>query len=191
MLKEQLEDGQQGSVLSNTAEVKFAQFSDRAVQGKVDTGATTSSLHAERITINREQGTVTFYSKALSDNMITLELDGAQEVHSADGGGQTRPMIKLDVSVDGTPVQGAVFNLNDRGNMDSDVLIGQNILKAGKFTIDPSRPDPDPEGAVTRVTNGMREAAILAAVEVLSEHDVSFSEIVRYMRTVAVNQIKE
>ncbi len=180
--------GSTGAELSNTAQVSFAQFGDRSIQGKVDTGATTSSLHATNITVNKGQNTVTFQSALLSPNMITLDLEGAQEVHSADAGGTSRPMVKMDVTVDGTPIRGAVFNLNDRGNMDSDLLIGQNILKAGSFTINPNKPEAQPTDSGDKPT---REAAILAAVEVLAENDVSLAELVRYMRTVAVNQIKE
>lgn len=191
MRPEQLEDGGRGSILGNTAQVTFAQFGDRSIEGKVDTGATTSSLHAERMTINQQQGTVTFFCKALSNNMITLELDGAQEVHSADAGGNTRPVVKLDVSIDGTPIQGAQFNLNDRGEMDSEILIGQNILKAGKFMIDPTKEESPQANTQMSPEDIQRETQVLAAIEVLAEHDISLRDIITYLQTVAVNKIKD
>lgn len=173
-----IEDGEKGKTLGNEAEVRFAIFGDRAVQGKVDTGATTSSLNATKMTINKERNQVTFYSDALSDNMVTLDLAGSQEVHSADGGGQTRPMVKLDITVDGTPVQGAQFNLNDRSNMDSRVLIGQNVLKAGQFTIDPSRQGDEQHAEPMTPNNVTRESAVRAAINVLTENDVSLKELI-------------
>lgn len=185
-----LEDGETGSTLGMTAMVRFATFGNREIQGKVDTGATTSSLHASNIQVNKERNTVTFHCSELSNNLITLELDGAQEVHSADAGGQTRPVVTLDVEIDGTPVKGASFNLNDRSQMDIPVLIGQNILKAGNFTIDPKKDGvaevPDHED--TMLT---REAAILKAVEVLAENDVTLNELISYLQTSAINRIKE
>ena len=186
----QLEDGEMGSTLGMTAMVRFATFGNREIQGKVDTGATTSSLHASNIQVNKERNTVTFHCSELSNNLITLELAGAQEVHSADAGGQTRPVVTLDVEIDGTPVKGASFNLNDRSQMDIPVLIGQNILKAGNFTIDPKKDGvaevPDHED--TMLT---REAAILKAVEVLAENDVTLNELISYLQTSAINRIKE
>jgi hypothetical protein len=40
-----------------------------------------------------------------------------------------------------------MFNLNDRGTMAYPMLVGQNILEAGGFMIDPTINDPDdPDG---------------------------------------------
>lgn len=186
----QMVDGEQGKTLGNTAEVRFASFGGRSVEGKVDTGATTSSLHATKMSINKERNQVTFYSEALSDNMVTLDLDGTQEVHSADAGGVTRPIVKMDVEVDGTPIKGASFNLNDRSGMDSRVLIGQNILKAGQFTIDPSREEAPQRVEPLQDQNIKREHAILSAINVLTENNVSLSEILVYLQTAAINRLE-
>lgn len=180
----QIEDGEQGKTLGNDAEVRFAIFGDRAVQGKVDTGATTSSLNATKMTVNKERNQVTFYSDALSDNMVTLDLAGSQEVHSADGGANARPMVKLDITVDGTPIQGAQFNLNDRSNMDSRVLIGQNVLKAGGFVIDPSRAAEPQDAAPMTPNNIKRESEILAAVKVLAENNVTLKDLLLLLTSV-------
>ena len=55
---------------------------------------------------------------------------------SADGGGNTRPVITLDIEIDGTPLTGVEFNLNDRSGMDSQILMGTNIIEAGNFVVD-------------------------------------------------------
>ncbi len=181
-----LEDGGDGSTLGMTATVRFAAFGNREIQGKVDTGATTSSLHASDIQVNRDRNTVTFHCSELSDNLITLDLDGAQEVHSADAGGQTRPVVTMDVEIDGTPVKGASFNLNDRSQMDIPVLIGQNILKAGNFMIDPKKDGvaevPDHEDTIQPT----REQQVKEAIKTLSENDVSLSEIISYLQSAAI-----
>lgn len=188
----ELESGDTGSVLGNTAKVEFAAFGNRSSEGKVDTGATTSSLHANKITYNRERQTVTFHSEALSDNLVTLPCSGVQEVHSADAGGSDRPVVQLDVTIDGTPMKGVSFNLNDRSNMDTKILIGQNILKAGNFTIDPNKNETRaPETAQTVQQLPRNEAAILQAMEVLAENQVTVAELLTYLQTAAVNRIKE
>lgn len=174
-------------VLGNMAEVVFASFGNQAVKGKVDTGATTSSLHAEDI--HMQNSSVSFKCPALSSNIITLELDGSQEVQSADGGGTTRPIVTFDVTIDGVPVRNASFNLNDRGNMDTPVLIGQNILQSGGFVIDPNK---DQQSEVTANVQDQpaptRESIVMRAIEVLAEHDVTLSEIITCLHTAARNK---
>jgi hypothetical protein len=191
-----LETGDTGKVLGNTAKVEFSSFGNRAVEGKVDTGATTSSLHATNINVNQQRGQVSFSSEAIGDNVVTLDLKGVQEVHSADGGGQPRPIVEIDVTVDGTPIRGAQFNLNDRSNMDSMVLIGQNILKAGHFTIDPNKGGDEegtaPDDQTAAMPNGVKnESQIMQAIEVLVENNVSLGDILVYLQTAAINRIKE
>lgn len=186
----ELETGETGQVLGNTAKLEFAAFGMRAAEGKVDTGATTSSLHAVNISIDKNRNTVSFVSDVISNNQVTLELAGVQEVHSADGGGQPRPIVNLDVTVDGTPIKRAAFNLNDRSNMDTKILIGQNILKAGRFVIDPSK-DEEQAPVPDSVPQHRNESEILKAIEVLAENNVTVGELIKYMRTVAVNQIKD
>lgn len=181
-----------GKVLGNTAEVVFAPLGGRAVVGKVDTGATTSSLHAEDIKVNGNN--VRFRCPELTNNYIELPLDGSQEVHSADAGGVTRPIVSMDVTIDGVPIRSASFNLNDRSGMDSPVLIGQNILQNGGFTIDPSKGSSENEqksADVTESFNSQRARVIMDAVNVLAENDVSLSELLMYLQTAAVNRIKE
>lgn len=178
-----------GHHLGMMAPVTFASFGNKTLQGKVDTGATTSSLHARDIRVDSAQSKVSFVCDEISNNVITLELDGSQEVHSADAGGNTRPVVSMDVEVDGVPIKGASFNLNDRSNMDVPVLIGQNILKAGNFMIDPNKDDestPDTQDTVVPT----REAAIMNAVEVLAENDVTLNEIISYLQLAAINRIK-
>lgn len=186
----EIESGDTGSVLGNTVTVEFVAFGNRAAEGKVDTGATTSSLHATKIAVNEQRNTVTFHSPALSDNMVTLDLKGVQEVHSADAGGQPRPVVSLDVVIDGKQINDASFNLNDRGNMDTEILIGQNILKAGQFVIDPNKDGEqttttEPDTVVPR-----NEEAIVQALEVLAENNVTVADLLKYLQTAAVNRIK-
>lgn len=130
----------QQNIIGNEVEVTFATMGNRKLAGKVDTGATTSSLHATNVRVSGER--VQFVCPDISTNAITMDLAGAQEVHSADGGGQQRPMVKFDIVINGQTMQGVIFNLNDRSNMDDPVLIGQNILQAGNFIIDVNKDEP-------------------------------------------------
>lgn len=180
-------------VLGNEAEVVFVSL-NKSVTGKVDTGATTSSLHAENIQVNKAQNSVSFSCRELSDGVLTVELDGAQEVVSADAGGNTRPIITMDVEINGIPIKSASFNLNDRSEMDSPVLIGQNILKVGNFVIDVNKDDThEPVDAVQERPQSSidRDTQVAEAIQTLANNNVDLRELMLYLRTIAVNSIKE
>jgi len=184
---------EESNVLGNEAEVKFTTL-NRTVNGKVDTGATTSSLHAKDIQVDKANNRVSFLCPEISKGMLTMDLDGAQEVVSADAGGNSRPMIKMDVEINGIPIKSASFNLNDRSEMDSPVLIGQNILKVGNFVVDVNKDEaPERAEAVQKdvQTNIDRDARVLEAIQVLTDHNVTLTEIMMCLRTVAVNSIKD
>jgi hypothetical protein len=172
--------GESGQTLGNDVEVRFSSVGNKTTHGKVDTGATTSSLHATHISVNKERNSVSFSSAAISDNVVTMELEGGQAVHSADGGEQARPTVKFDIEINGTPIQGALFNLNDRSNMDTMVLIGQNVLKAGNFVIDVNK-DVAPE-RVEQVRNEAvdKNSQIVEALQILHDNNITLSEIVTY-----------
>lgn len=205
------EDGQQSTrTLGNQTAVAFPMF-NKEVEGKVDTGATTSSLHATDIRINN--GRVSFKSEQLSPNIITLPVEGTQEVHSADFGGDKRPIVRMDVEIDGVPLKGVMFNLNDRSDMDSKLLIGQDVLKAGNFQVDVNKnqeapasealPDNQEHGNIepthrrmggADVPESVREfhnKQLYEAVQLLVDNEITLADLVKYLRTEAVNRIKE
>lgn len=105
------------------------------IKAKVDTGADVSSIHAEEW--STQNGQVSFMSPDISPNRITLPVIEKQAIKSSNGDIEYRPVVELDVKVNGVPMSGVMFNLNDRGSMEYSVLIGKNILERGGFLIDP------------------------------------------------------
>lgn len=172
--------------IGNTVTVRIGAFGNIEMPGKVDTGATTSSLHAENIRVNTTKRTVSFENADLSPNIITVDLSGSQTVHTADNGGDDRPVIKLDIEVEGIAIPGALFNLNDRSDMDAGMLIGQNILQAGDFVIDVNKQTSPPSDMVdTAPTN----EDVINALQVLAEANWSIKDLLVHLRTKAVNSI--
>ena len=112
-----------------------------ALKGKVDTGADVSSVHAENWKV--DNGQVTFECPELSENRITLPVLEKQAIKSSNGDVEYRPVIELNIKVNNQQLTNVMFNLNDRGTMSYPMLIGQNILEAGQFMIDPTIDDPD------------------------------------------------
>jgi hypothetical protein len=191
-------------VLGNDAEVKFMSF-NRSAMGKVDTGATTSSLHATDITMSKSGSQVSFNSPVLSNNLVTVDVDSHQEVHSADGGGQERPVVKLEIEIDGVNLGPVEFNLNDRSEMDSPILIGQNILEAGNFVIDVKKEVEEPSnepversvdyagGTPGQIVDNKpvdNKEKIREAIRVLRESNVTLSEMMMYIQTEAIQTLE-
>ena len=113
------------------------------IKAKVDTGADVSSIHAEEW--STQNGQVSFISPDISPNRITLPVIEKQAIKSSNGDIEYRPVVELDVKVNGVPMSGVMFNLNDRGSMEYSVLIGKNILERGGFLIDPKIVEEDYE----------------------------------------------
>lgn len=159
--------------LGLTCNVKFPTFKNAEIEAKVDTGATTSSIHAINITVANNM--VSFMSPSLSPNVIRLPSAGTQEVHTADAGGNARCLVKLDVDIAGQVMKDVEFNLNDRSNMDTEVLIGENVLSSGLFQIDPTAQDTPTQDAIP--TN-LSEMQLVDAVRLILNSNLSWAELI-------------
>lgn len=121
-------------IVGTSESITFPQF-NKSITAKVDTGATTCCLHANNITVDSRSRKVSFSCPDLSANVLSLPLVSVVEVRSADHGGDNRPVVELDVVFGGQQFSNVQFNLNDRSEMDAKVLIGENLLKQGKFAV--------------------------------------------------------
>ena len=90
------------------------------VLSRIDTGATASSIDLN-VAAKLELGPIT----------------RSKVVKSASGIGK-RPIIIAKISIQGVEME-EEFTLADRSHMTYPLLIGQNVLKRGKFIIDPLR----------------------------------------------------
>ena len=123
------------TTIGQHTDIKLPLF-NKELTAKVDTGATTCCLHGTNIKVNAAQNSVTFLNSDLSSNVINMSLKGEVDVHSADNGADKRPIVELDVVINGQVISKVEFNINDRSQMDTAVLIGQNLLKQGGFVVD-------------------------------------------------------
>lgn len=189
-------------LIGDIVEVKFTSFpNSKPIQAKVDTGATICSLDAEEWHIVGENR-VQFKSRAISDGTLTMPLKTQHAVKSADGGTHYRPVVELSIEVNGKLLENQLFNLNDRHNMDQPVLIGQNVLKAGKFFINPVREQEETDDIdwdkLALLVEGNQPVEQLINVDVLQHiyevlltNDVKFSDLIRFIRTDVVNTFED
>lgn len=99
---------------------------DDPTEGRVDTGAKTSSLHADQVTFDDH------YAKFKRGDIIykvpVTRIVKVKNVHAA-GEHSRRPVVRFDVTVQGQRFNQVEFTLTDRTNMKFEVLIGRNILE--------------------------------------------------------------
>jgi len=174
-------------ILGDFAEIRFTNLPASAfIRGKVDTGATICSLHADNYTVNKDTNMITFKCPHISENNITLPLVDRQATKTADNGTEYRPVIEMSVKIDDVVMNNVKFNLNDRSNMDCPVLIGQNLIKAGKFLIDPTKMDEavdleKSEDNVENVDDSVSRLEIIDNIyQAMRNSDVSLGELLRY-----------
>lgn len=171
--------------LGTTTTVKFTSISEKPVTAKVDTGATTSSLHATNVKVHGNQ--VSFTCEVLSDNVITLDMAGSQNVVTSDNGGEARPIVKLDITINGMTMRDTVFNLNDRSQMELPVLIGENVLEAGHFVVDVSKDtapeDTSTESNIHEKTDEIFDELMAKVHEAMDLHTTALEKLHEYVRT--------
>jgi len=113
-----------------------------AMKVKVDTGARTSSLHAESIAITDDQArVVTFTTRPWQDSdadAVTIELPllSEEQVRSSNGAVELRPVVAIGLQLGDVHFQSPV-TLTDRSDMGFRMLLGRTAM-AGRFLVDPS-----------------------------------------------------
>jgi hypothetical protein len=103
----------------------------QTLDGKIDTGAAICSLGA--IDIKTHGDTVTF---TLNDHTYKMNCS-TTTITTADGGMESRPVVKFNCKINDIGYDDIEFNLNDRSHLDDKVLIGLNLIKKINGKIDP------------------------------------------------------
>jgi hypothetical protein len=116
---------------------------DVVFRAKLDTGADTSSMHAEIIDLKKPKETedgkgyvvFTLDSDQKKSNHIKKPLARIVRIKLRGGGYQRRPVVKMEFCIAGIVVHEEV-NLTNRENFKYDLLVGRNMLAKGGFLID-------------------------------------------------------
>lgn len=123
-------DGDKTVITSSVVPVEILGFSEM-IDGKIDTGAVQTSLHATNINATGSQVEFT-----CGDGVYRVALYDTQEISSADGGANERYTIMVNLTINGINIPEQQINLNDRSNMPQMLLIGQDVIKAAGLVID-------------------------------------------------------
>ena len=110
------------------------------IEAKIDTGAYTSSLHCEKINIEKEEEREVLYftiEPGEDAKVFRFERFDRKKIKNSFGEMEERFVIKTIVNIGKKSVL-SVISLSNRDNMRYPLLIGRRLLKA-KFLIDVSR----------------------------------------------------
>lgn len=127
-------------VIGAFEKVSFPDFGLFDVVAKIDTGATSGSLHATKIKevklVTGEQG-LTFlpYGKK---KRITVNSFQLREVRSSNGVSSLRYFVPTTIEIEGVqyPIE---VSLADRTLMKKAVLVGRQFLRSHGFIVDPKK----------------------------------------------------
>lgn len=116
----------------------------KSVWAKIDTGAYTSSLHAENIREEMLDGKKTLKfeilmpdHKEFTGKTLSFEDYRQKKVKNSFGQAETRYLIVTKIKIAGE-LFSAEFTLSDRSSMKNSILLGRKILR-DKFLVDVNR----------------------------------------------------
>jgi len=117
--------------------LNFPELGIYHIEGKIDTGAYTSSLHCENISVNYENSKPILYFTVQQDEGIIphrYEEFERKKIKNSFGEMEERYVINTIFEVGKRKIR-SIISLSNRDNMKFPVLIGRRLLK-GKFLID-------------------------------------------------------
>jgi len=119
--------------------ISFPQLNKQNVIARIDTGAKTSSIHCDKVWVERIQNKQVLCASLLRKTTIVTKFPKfkLKKVKSSNGHVQTRYTVKLTVLFSGDEFE-TEFTLSNRDNMNHAVLLGRKFLK-GRYLVDVSR----------------------------------------------------
>lgn len=110
-------------------------------KARIDTGAKTTSMHAENIEEVEQRGELFVKFQTVDEDgkkvEVVRKVDMTQKVSNTSGFVSKRYVVKEKVKL-GNIEREVLVNLNDRSKMDYKFLVGRNLL-LGRFIVDVAR----------------------------------------------------
>lgn len=108
------------------------------LKAKTDTGNSAYNvLHG--IVKGRKGGKVTF--ETVDGKVVTHPYDDEIKIHIGSGNKEDRPVVKLNVSINGKTYTDVPFSLADRSENEYKVLLGEPFIKANGGVVDVTKED--------------------------------------------------
>lgn len=137
-------NAQRASTIGWREWVTLPDFCPAQIKAKVDTGAKTSSLHAEELTVieSDDQVLVQFEFYPDLDDRETMEVITApvvdfRTIKSSNGQTQTRPVIRTEMEIASQSFE-VDLTLTSRSAMGHRMLLGRRFLE-NRYHVDPGK----------------------------------------------------
>jgi hypothetical protein len=124
-------------VIGRREYINFPELGITRIEGKIDTGAYTSSLHCENIEVNYENSKPILYFTVQENEGIIkhrYEEFETKKIKNSFGEMEERFVINTIFEFGKRKIR-SIISLSNRDNMKFPVLLGRRVLK-GKFLID-------------------------------------------------------
>ena len=142
-----------GKMILGETEWIYVEEANGNFMSRVDTGATTSSISAQDVTVFEREGRrwVKFNMPVDGGKVVTVEAPFVKYIRIRQANGlEDRPIVRMTIRI-GSVTEKADFSLTDRSNMDFPVLMGREFIK-DVAVVDVARENvqgkPQGEGAV-------------------------------------------
>jgi hypothetical protein len=119
--------------------ISFPQLNKRNITARIDTGAKTSSIHCEKVWIERVKNKKVLCASLLkkTTHITKFPKFRLKKIKSSNGHVQMRFIVKLMVEFSGDVFE-TEFTLSNRDKMNHAVLLGRKFLK-NRYIVDVSR----------------------------------------------------
>ncbi|SHJ28940.1 Uncharacterized conserved protein [Rubritalea squalenifaciens DSM 18772] len=124
-------------VIGRSEKVWFPNWGIENVNARIDTGAMTSSLHAEHIEVFQKEGEewIRFWFDGHEGEQVEAKVVKDTQVKSSNGEAMHRYFVTTTIEFADGAEQEVLLSLANRSAMKHPVLIGRRLL-SGKFLVD-------------------------------------------------------
>jgi hypothetical protein len=108
------------------------------VQAKTDTGNSAHNV-IHGIIKNKSKGWVSF--ETINNKVMTLPYEEAVTIHIGSGNKENRPVVKLNMGINGKKYSNVPFSVADRSENEYKILLGEKFIKANGGVVDVTKKD--------------------------------------------------
>lgn len=124
-------------IIGTVTSVKIAHFNDdAAIESRVDTGANTSSIAGEDIKIDKHANKVSFKFNGVTYKFHLLRIAKVKQADSDKAA--ERPIIRVDMEINGIKLRNIELNINTRPDMLYPILLGRSTLAQAGLLVNPA-----------------------------------------------------
>jgi hypothetical protein len=108
------------------------------MQAKTDTGNTGHNV-IHGIVKSQKNGEVAF--ETVGNKVVTMPYEDEIKVHIGSGNKENRPVVKLNISINGKKYENVPFSIADRSENTYKILLGEQFIKANGGIVDTTKED--------------------------------------------------